>query len=403
MVARPRILLVYFEGLAETVIDSTVLDHARQVGKQNNADVSIWAFCCSQELYRNSQERRVAARQFAGCELRIFRGVRPVIPFSRWLNGLLFRLQLGRLPKPDLIHARTDYTAAVCAGVARGRIGLIWDCRGDAVAETAERLARWPRLPRWIKTLRLRGVVKIRRRAAAACDAMIFVTRSLADLCGADAAAKPMAIIPTAASEDLFFFDAALREKMRKSLGFEPRHRVFVYSGSLSAIQCFDQLVALFASIHESDRDARLLVLTPETDSARRRLAGFDPQTVLIQSAALQDLNMYLNAADAAFMLRQTTPVNAVALPTKFAEYCLTGLPVVMTEAVPEACRIAADLGNWARHDGARIDWPPTWNRADVALRAKGLLGKEHVASRYEELYRRVLAAVDCSKRDIRS
>jgi glycosyltransferase involved in cell wall biosynthesis len=393
MVARPRILLVYFEGLAETVIDSTVLDHARQMGKQNQMDFVIWAFCCSKALYRNSQRRFASARQLAECELRVFRAVRPAIPFSALINGLLLRWQLRRVPEPDLIHARADYTAAVCAFAKHSRVGLIWDCRGDTVSETAERLAQWPRLPRWVKKLKLRSVVQIRRRAAAACNAAIFVTQPLADLCGAGIAAKPIAVIPTAASEDLFFFDPALRERTRKFLGFQPSHRVFVYSGSLASIQRFEDLVNLFAAIHDSDRDARLLILTPESESAKRQLASFDHQSVVVLSAALQDLNKYLNAADAAFMLRQAMPVNTVALPTKFAEYCLTGLPVIMTEAVPEACRIATKLDNWARLDGDRIRWPPSFHRADVARQARLLLGKQHLAPRYAELYRSVLGS----------
>jgi len=228
--------------------------------------------------------------------------------------------------------------------------------------------------------------MKFRLRAAAACDAAIFITGPLAELCGAGIAGKPRQIIPTAASEDLFFFDTTLRETVRTSLGFQPNHRVFVYSGSLTSRHRIDEIADVFASIHRADRDTRLLVVTP--DKTEPRLAKLDQQSVVVLTASLAEVNKYLNAADAAFMLRQTTPVNAVALPTKFAEYCLTGLPVIMTEAVPEACHIATKLGNWAVLDGDRIRWPPAFRRADVALRAAQLLGKRHLAPMYDALYR---------------
>jgi glycosyltransferase involved in cell wall biosynthesis len=391
MVAKPRILLVHFEGLAETVIDSVVLDHVRQISRQYGVHFTIWTFCCSNWRYRSSQRRYASAQQFAGCELHIFRGVRPAIPFSARLNEWLVRWHLRGAPRPDLIHARADYTAAVCAFAKHERMGLIWDCRGDVVAETVERLTLWPRMPQWLKQRLLNRVMQYRQRGAAACDAAIFVTQRLADLCRADLGDKPSAIIPTAASEDMFFFDVAVRDKARKSLGFDANNRVFVYSGGLAPNQGFDEVVELFISICKSDPRARLLVLTPDTSGAERRLAGVGRESTIVRSVVLQNMNIYLNAADAAFMLRRMTPVNAVALPTKFAEYCLTGLPVIMTDAVPESCTIADNLGNRARPDGDTIQWPSAYDRADVAVKARGLLGKQHLALKYQELYRNVL------------
>jgi glycosyltransferase involved in cell wall biosynthesis len=393
MAARPRILLVHFEGLSETVIDSVVLDHARQISRQYGVHFAIWAFCCSNRLYRNSQRRYASAQEFAGCELRIFRGVRPAIPFSARINEWLLRWQLRGVPRPDLIHARADYTAAVCAFARHERMGLIWDCRGDVVAETAERLMLWRHVPQWLKQRLLNRVEQYRKRGAAACDAAIFVTQRLADLCRAELGNKPMTIIPTAASEDMFFFDAGMRDKARAALGFDASHRVFVYSGSLAPNQDFDEGVDLFISIYKSDPNARLLVLTPDIGDAERRLARLDRQITIVRFAVLQNMNMYLNAADAAFMLRRMTPVNVVALPTKFAEYCLAGLPVIMTDAVPEACAISSKLGNRARIWGHTIEWPLAFDRAVVAINARVLLGKQHLAPKYDELYRNVLGS----------
>lgn len=393
MVAKPRILLVYFEGLAETVIDSVVLDHARQAAQQSRLDFAVWTFCCSSKLYRDSRRRQAAAAQFAGCDVRVFRGIRPAVPGSTWLNALLLRWHLRGVPKPDVIHARTDYSAAVCAFARRQRMGLLWDCRADVVAEMADRLSQWPRLPRWIKRLKLRNTVRIRQRAARACHAALFITSVLAELCRAQVTGKPTEIIPTAASEDLFFFDRDLREKARASLGLQPGNRAFVYSGSLAKIQCFDEVVGRFAAIHQADPDARLIVLTPETRDAELRVAQLDPQSVVVHSVGLQELNAYLNGADVGFMLRQPTPANAASLPTKFAEYCLTGLPVIMTEAVPEACRLAASLGNRLRFDeSGQLSWPAEFDRVKVANAAKMRLGKEHLIPLYEALYQRTLS-----------
>jgi hypothetical protein len=392
MVQRPRILLVLVEGLAETVIDSAVLEHARQAYEQGVADFDVWALCWSRQMHRKAQLRLDQARRLAGCQVRLLRGVRPGLPFSIWMNGLLLRLAMRRLAAwPDLIHARDAYCAALCA-IARPRtIKLIWDCRGDGPAESAERLSRLHWLPMGIRKLKQRAVEQIQARASAACDGAVFVSRTLADVAGCDLGDKPSAIIPCTASEDLFFFDAGLRERARQDLGYAPDNRVFVYSGSLAPHQCFDEIVDAFGAIAAQDAKARLLVLTPEIEAARRRTAAIDPIAVTILSSAFDKVNYYLNAADAAFMVRRPTPANAVASPVKFAEYSLAGLPVIMTEAVRDAWRQAGELGNRASIEGTGVLVSPAFERQDVARRANLLLGKRRFTHLYDQLVRTVL------------
>ena len=71
------------------------------------------------------------------------RGVRPAVPFSVALNRLLLAWAILRKPGFDIIHARTDYSAAVAAAAkAMRKAVLVWDCRGDSAAEAVERLKR---------------------------------------------------------------------------------------------------------------------------------------------------------------------------------------------------------------------------------------------------------------------
>ena len=65
-----------------------------------------------------------------------------------------------------------------------------------------------------------------------------------------------------------------------------------------------------------------------------------------VRTAPFERVNEYLNAADVAFMLRRPDPLNLVASPTKFAEYCLTGLPIVMGNTIEQSYSIARELGN---------------------------------------------------------
>lgn len=388
MAVRRRVLLVLFEGLANTVVDSAVLDHTRQAAERGVA-FEIWAFCCTGESYRHSLGALERAQHLAGWPIRVRRGVRPAVPFSVALNRLLLAWAILReKPGFDIIHARTDYSAAVAAAAkAMRKAVLVWDCRGDSAAEAVERLKRLRWLPSFARRLKRRRAERERALAARACDRAVFVSEPLARLCAPLLSGKPAVVIPCAASEDLFFYDPALRARMRRELGYAEGDRIYVYSGSLVSYQRFDETAFLFQGWRAVDPRARLLVLTPDADAARRRLAHLDPDAVRVTSARFDTVNGYLNAADAAFMLRRPSLVNQVASPTKFAEYCLAGLPVIMTDAVEEAWRTSEILCNRIRLEGESLEWPPAFDRAEVARRARGLLGKRHLASRYDQVY----------------
>jgi hypothetical protein len=392
MASAPRILLILFEGLPGTVIESQVLVHAREMARLGIGAFEIWTVAWSGALYRRSIAAQPRAEALAGCTVRVIRGIRPAAPLSTLLNALILSAALLRYrPQFEVLHARTDY-AAVVGGLLRllRRFVLVWDCRGDCVAEFAERYR--PRGVLWgaARAFRLRLLRRDRRRAARACDRAVFVTRTLEALAAPDIADKSRCVIPGPASEALFFFDDALRDRTRDDLGFGPADRVYIFSGSLAAYQRFEESLALFAAIRAQDARARLLIVTPELDEVQRRLAGHaGVGDAVLRSAAIAEMNGYLNAADAAFMLRAATATNRAAFPTKFAEYCLAGLAVVMTDAVPDAHAVAERLGNLIPPpEAGRLDWPARYDRHRVAEAARACLTRISVAPLYAEIYR---------------
>ena len=67
---------------------------------------------------------------------------------------------------------------------------------------------------------------------------------------------------------------------------------------------------------------------------------------IRLRSGRIAEFNDFLNAADFGFILRERNKINRVACPTKFAEYCLTGLPVIIGDAVPDCTSLADLWGN---------------------------------------------------------
>lgn len=392
----PRVLLILFEGLPATVIDSQVLVHVREMANLGIAEFEVWTFASSAALYKQSMAAQARAQERAGCPVRVFRGVRPAVPLSSVMNALRLWMGLVRFgSRFDLVHARTDYAAVVCRLLKRFRgFRLIWDCRGDSPAEFAERFRPENRLLHAARAIRKSMLERDRRRAARSCDRAIFVSSTLETLAAPLMGSKPRQIIPCTASETLFRFDPSLRDEARRDLGFDSDSRVYIFSGSLAPYQCFDETLALFGDIRSEDPGAQLLILTPAQEEARRRLASHPAVGgIKVCSAPIDEVNRYLNAADAAIMLRAETAINRAAFPTKFAEYCLTGLPVIMTPSVPDAYAMAQRLGNLLPMppQGA-VAWPEQYDRNRTAAAARSCLSRTSVTANYAQIYADSLA-----------
>ncbi len=98
-------------------------------------------------------------------------------------------------------------------------------------------------------------------------------------------------------------------------------------------------------------------------------------------------MNAWLNATDAAIMLRRPDPLNAVAFPTKFAEYGMVGLPVLMSDAVPEAAAVAREVGNFCPVANGVAALPAPLDRAAIASAVREWLSREALHERYWRVY----------------
>jgi hypothetical protein len=380
--------LVLFEGLPPTVIDSQVLAHVRLAREALGIDLAVVAVACSSTLYESSQKRLAGAREASGGEVRLIRGVRPALPGSLTLNRWRLGAALAALGPLAFVHARADYAAAVCGpwGKARG-VPVLWDCRGDSRAELSERLGDSV-ASRYRSALLEREL----RIAGASSTGALFVTEQLRDAMAPYRRGQPSWIVPCLAPEAEFFFDPALRDRVRGELGIAGDETVYVYSGSLVAYQRFDETVAHVRAVLASGQRARLIVLTPEVARARQACAGLPPGSVICESVAHARVNGYLNAADFGMLLRDSTPVNHVAFPTKFAEYAMTGLSIVMKGAPPACVAAARELGNYLPL-GAPGAVPSADERRRVAALAAQRLGRRAAMPAYAEIYRTVAAA----------
>lgn len=383
MAKKPVILLTLCENLSNTVVVSQALGHARVMADAGIGTFHILAMAWNASMQSDAESFRAEAEKLSGASVHLMRGVRPALPWSSRINGARIAQAIGQLGVSFThIHGRTDYSAVISAPVAQAmQAVLIWDCRGDSVAELDFRASRFTRLI----GRRVAGSRMV--NAARSADRALFVSQALrqrmADVWPAD---KPVEVIPCVASGRLFFFEQHLRDETRRELGLAPQVPLYLYSGGLAPYQKFPETLDIFRRIRRVQADARLLVLTADT-AAATELAR-DMNGVLVRRVANADVNRYLNAADAAFMLRDKVATNVVASPTKFAEYCLAGLPVVMTDAVADSYALAREGGNLVDvTDGSIPTGIPTVDRRAIADFYRGRLSREATIGAYRRIY----------------
>jgi hypothetical protein len=85
--------------------------------------------------------------------------------------------------------------------------------------------------------------------------------------------------------------------------------------------------------------------------------------------------------------------VNKVASPLKFSEYCLAGLPIVMTNAVEQSSKIALFLKNNIFYEFQNfprlINVYEDLERVELAKQACALLSRGSITHKYLNLYSR--------------
>lgn len=137
-----------------------------------------------------------------------------------------------------------------------------------------------------------------------------------------------------------------------KFIKYQGRTRIynkvrFVYSGSTIKYQMINETLLLFKYYHEKQINSELLLLirdNPGLINKKIKEFGLDPASIIVSFAAsLKELNDQLIKCDIAIMLREESPLNYYAFPTKFAEYLASGLPVISTSGVYDTWKIIVD------------------------------------------------------------
>jgi len=368
-------LFLFFEGLATNVIDSQVLTHCKNM-KKIGVEFEIWAFACNDELYKNSLERIEYAQELSECEVKVFKGIRPAYPFSERLNTSIVKNNIKKYNiQFDLIHARTDYSAHVASQVTDD---FIWDCRGDALAEFNGQYRDSYNI--LFKTYKRWKIFNNIRRAMLSKKAL-FVSHFLHEKYQYK---RESYVVGCAADSNMFFYDTKLRTNTRKVLNILDGEKVLIYSGGMAHYQLFPQIVELFSRL---GNDWKFIVLTTSLDMAHNSLSDIPKDRYILKSVKLDEVNDYLNAADVGVILREQDDLNRAASPTKYAEYCMSGLSIIYSSGIGDLDTYNKKLNNEVEENDLDCFQHDEILRGNISSNATNLLSKDSILDSYKRLY----------------
>ncbi len=143
-------------------------------------------------------------------------------------------------------------------------------------------------------------------------------------------------VFPGAADSDYFYYNETLRTQLRAELSLNNKDVLVVYSGRLEMKwEIPDKIFEFFADLHKKNNNFKLLLLTPDIDLAKEFIDKFGfNKIVYVRESSFKDVNKYLNGSDVGLLLRENIVMNNVASPTKFAEYLMAGLPVIISHSI---------------------------------------------------------------------
>ena len=231
---------------------------------------------------------------------------------SRFMLFSLISPIISKLPKLKLVYE------------ARGTVTVEYKYSVDAGRISARR--------EWIVRLREKLVLKY-------SDLVIVVSQKQKDFFAKEygaVVANKMLVIPGAADALKFYYSEGLRATVRQRMGLEGK-TVFLYSGRLDKPwQIPREVFRTFKHIHAHVPDTFFIILTPDKDIAEQLFSQHDISnpSFMITYVRLTEINDYLNATDYGILFRENLPINNLASPTKFAEYVLAGLKVIISEGV---------------------------------------------------------------------
>jgi hypothetical protein len=387
-------LFILHEGINSTIFNSQVLEH---VSKMNDKDFDfeILSFNTEPELWKTSTENKEKLHYTnPGIKIHLIKSINIYYPFVFIFHvfQLIVFLRKNKV-KYSFIHSRSDYTQfIVLISKYFHKLNSIWDCRGDSISELKFAISKnsiFHKIYGYIYIVPFFRYILFKNKRKS--NHIIFVSDLLMDtILKNKKSFYSFDIIPCLVNDKLFLFDNNLRQEMREKYKIKSNQKVFVYSGSMVGYQSFDLHIEFYKKIL-SDNNNFLFILTNHIQIAKSYFHNFDNERIIIKSVNFLQVNDYYNLADFGILIRSNNLLNRVASPTKFGEYCLTGLKVIMNKNVKQCYDNALNFNNFVDVNSDFFSSLNFEQRTSIVKSSKLLYCRENYINNYITMYNNLI------------
>ena len=157
----------------------------------------------------------------------------------------------------------------------------------------------------------------------------------------------------------------------------------FVYAGSLSKWQCFDQTLEIFKTIQNTMPNSTLAVLTNEIEKAKTLIDKYKIKNTDIKYIPYQLLNKELAKYKYGFLIRENIPINKVATPTKMNSYMANGIIPIFSDIIGDFKEEFKEFKYLIRYENNSN----TYIQQIVNIENQNNIGN-HIYSEYKQLFK---------------
>lgn len=385
-----RGLFLSHDGIGSSIFESQVATHVVEMS-QRGVILDLLVYEVFRKAFALSEKNAaIISAKYPAVNITLMSAVNVYLPLAAMFNAFIFMFFIIKRRRDySFIHARSDYSAFVALLTKPfHRLDVIWDCRGDSQNELEFSLSKKSIFLKMTLGAYLcfanKMIVKFVKRFS---TGSIFVSDALRSLHQTGLQARKCIVVPCTVPETLFYFDKTLRNEFREKMGYSENDDVFLYSGSMVKYQGIELASVFFENILKMSERAKILVLTTQVEDARFLFNGLDSNRILIKSCTFAEVNAHYNSADFAVLFRDKYSLNYVASPTKFGEYCMVGLPVIMNNTVKQAYDYSIQIGNHVDMNTNSFSPVDDSCREVFSQNAKTLYSRKSYNSCYLDLY----------------
>jgi glycosyltransferase involved in cell wall biosynthesis len=304
------------------------------------------------------------------------------VPATSWdiVTGILAGLQLIRLHKVNLIHARAHVPGMIALALKRlTGAKFLFDLRGFMAEEYAD-AGIWP-----ANGLLYRATKRAERALVQAADGVVVLTEKAKALIREwyphEINGKPVRVIPCCVDTKKFPKPVSSKAQQNAARGAT----TIVYVGKLGGWYPVEEMVAFGATAMQSIPDLHWQVWTQSDTNYLRQLISAQglANRVTIGCLPPDKIVNELVSAQAGLCFYKRDLSKAACSPTKIGEYLAAGLPVISTAGIGDVDELLTGQGNGSnQHVGVLVTHSDRGAYRQAALEALNLMGDPTIRQR---------------------